>query len=179
MDERKASHLRLVSTRDAASGPDKASSDARGGVRRHAEQLALPYLDPFTIVFANVQSIDQATFANIMASLRPKWIIDARVTPRMDILAGTRSNAFKIFGSYGVEYVDLFGQLGLGTYRSADVNPNLWIDTVGEMIATSRKPMGPYLALFDNDNLMSASKIPFVTTLNKSLGQETSLALFP
>jgi hypothetical protein len=131
-----------------------------------AEQLSLPYLEPSTIVLANVDDVGTSQFIEILQSIKPKWIVDARVAPRFDTIAGTRSHAFRMFQWLHANYFDLFGQLGLASYRTANTNPEFWGEPMFRMIRASNTPHGPFLILFESRELIEASKAILVGKFN-------------
>ncbi|MBS0251607.1 MAG: hypothetical protein JSR78_11160 [Proteobacteria bacterium] len=156
------SHLRLVTTtKDAPS--EIIRRDVRtaklGVARRPHEQLALPYLDSFTVVLAHVESLSHLKkFSAALDWIGPKWIIDVRSTPRLDVLGGSRSHAFHMFEMRRINYVDLFGQLGIGSDRSYKARPSAWMELFGQIVKESAAPNGPFLLLFDNDDLLSSAR---------------------
>ena len=173
--DKNTTYLRLVEQTDAE--PPKKEKVTKSIFHRKEQQLALPYRDPSVAVFADVKDIEVGGFAELLSSLSPKWIIDARTTPRLDMLGGSRSNAFKLFDSNDAEYVDLFGQLGLATCRSADANPASWAVVVGEIIRSSGKPFGPFLILFDNTELLKAAADALPSSLHSTLGRAISCSV--
>lgn len=173
MQERKSPYLKVVSSRRDGQGPLIGAND----LRPSPEQLSLPYPDPFTVLIAHVENLKPENFLRIVGTLRPRWIIDARIAPRMDVVAGSRSYAFSLFHSHQIEYVDLFGKLGLSTSRSVEINPALWVEKVGHLIKSSRHPVGPFLVLFDRWDLFNAAKLPFATEFGAALGRPISLAV--
>lgn len=122
------------------------------------EQLALPYMEQYSIVLANVDQLDRYEFFDFVFSISPRWIIDIRVSPRFDRVAGTRSNAFRIFSSIGATYVDLLGQLKVSSYATTEVSPNYWGRPIFQMISETKVPHGPFLLLFERTEVLMASK---------------------
>ncbi|WP_374652216.1 hypothetical protein [Dongia sp.] len=155
--ERIVSHLKLVSSNTEAD--HEVSLLAHSAESKSAQgQLALPYHDAFSVLLLDVRRLNFGRFVDVLNSTRPNWIIDVRVTPRMDLLAGNRQHALKIFSSHNAEYVDLFGKLGLHSYQSAEANPALWSKTIGEIVLNSRRPSGPFIVLFDDDKQFEFAK---------------------
>lgn len=169
-----APYLRLVDEADSARSTTR-NLNSRSGDRN--QQLALPYPDPFTAFFLDVNGIGVDRFVSLLRSMGPKWIIDARATPRLDMLGGSRSYAFRFFDNLGAEYVDLFGRLGLATYRSVDANPASWSDMVSRIVSSSARPFGPFLVLFDNADLLRASAEMLPQSLRRTLGRAVSCAV--
>lgn len=165
--KREGQHLRLVHDTDSSAYATPWRS----------EQLPLPYLDPYTVVLLDVEKFDVHAFGHLLESLRPKWIVDTRTAPRLDTLAGTRSFAFQLFEHYGATYVDLFGALGLATYRHSRANPASWGKGLGELFKNSTSPSGPYVLLFDNEDLMGASAKLLGPEIKSGLNKAVSVSL--
>lgn len=154
MSEKGKPFLRLVSNREAVEGEKKAIKSKR----RKSIQLGLPYEREHSVVFVDVNGVSSEQFYQLVMTLRPRWVVDARPAPRFDILLGSRRYAFKAFEVVGASYVDLFGELGVPTLRSTDVNPNLWSKRLAERIKVSCSPGGPYLFVFDDVALIEACR---------------------
>ncbi|MFN3828331.1 MAG: hypothetical protein ACK4NR_11995 [Micavibrio sp.] len=171
------SYLRLISdnTQSFNSGHEHFIKDC---VLKQPEQLALPYLDPFTLLLVNVEGMQVDNFSNLLQSFEPRWVIDARATPRMDVLGGTRSYAFNLFQTYNVQYVDLFGHLGLSTYRTVESNPIFFGDVISETFKKFKAVTGPFVMLFDNLDLMEQSRNVLPTPLTNFLGRDVSLTIY-
>lgn len=151
-NRREIPYLRLLPP-----GLSSPACQRRDGMRTET-QLSLPYFDTYTIVLANVENYTAWQFELALKAVKPRWVVDARVSPRFDSIAGTRSQAFRTFGNFGATYIDLFGQLGLYSYRDADVNPEFWGCKLFRMIQNSRDASGPFLILLEDTQLLEASK---------------------
>lgn len=147
MTQSSKGHLRLVSS-NAKLAP----------LYVEPEQLTLPYMEPSSIVLANVQHFDRYEFLRFLLSVRPHWIIDLRIAPRFDQIAGLRSNAFLIFSSLGATYIDLLGQMNVKSYSASEVSPNYWGRAIFQMIYDSKAHRGPFVFLFERTELLMASK---------------------
>lgn len=169
-------HLRLVSSTPSnnhISDIEEIASAKWSGAR----QLAFPYFDAFAFLLADVRRLDAYAFPELLKSSRPNWIFDVRVTPRMDLLAGTRQNAFSLISSINAEYVDLFGKLGLQSYLSAGANPGLWSREIGSVVLESRRPTGPFMVLMDDERLLEASRKLLPESLNAIFRKQVSVAV--
>jgi hypothetical protein len=152
MTDREApSHLRLVLTR-AEGNCDNAAKIGR----RTEKQLAFPYPETSTVFLVYVESMGRDEFARILGDFVPRWVIDVRAVPRLDIIAASRVSAFNLFEKAEATYVDLFGRLGIKSYRSAESNPAFWSSAVFNLLKNSDRK-GPYLFLFDNEQLMKTA----------------------
>lgn len=152
MTDREApSHLRLVLTR-AEDNCDNTTKAAR----KREKQLAFPYPETSTVFLVYVETIGRDEFARILGDSVPRWIIDVRAVPRLDTIAASRLSAFNLFEKTAATYVDLFGRLGIKSYRSAESNPAFWSSAVFNLLRNSDRK-GPYLFLFDNEQLMKTA----------------------
>jgi len=144
-------HLRLVVT----------NSERRAGNQMPAssvddQQLSFPYPEITAVIFVYLKDIGREEFADILGALRPRWVIDVRTVPRLDLIAASRPAAFALFEKAKATYVDLFGRLGIRTYRTAESNPAFWGRAVFDLLSNSER-MGPYLFLFDDEQLMESA----------------------
>lgn len=152
-------HLRLVHTSSAS------LAEKKGRGFRVPIQLTLPLPDAAVVLFVHEDALSKPNaFHRFLESVRPHWIFDARVTPRWDILSGTRLQAFRMFSELGTEYIDLFGRIGVSSYQSAEANPALWCHSVFDIISGARSTEGPFVFVFDNNDLLNVaiSLIPAV-----------------
>lgn len=162
-------HLRLVEE------PDKII-DAESLVKcREHQQLAFPYPEVSTAFFLRIDRFTREEFARTLGNLTPRWIIDVRAVPRLDTVARSRSSAFDLFANAKVEYIDLFGRLGIRSYKSADANPVFWSRTVLRILAASERK-GPYFFLFDDEELLFAADRILAPTLKSLVGSSTRIA---
>jgi len=176
MNERRerAPYLKLVATQKKKKVVKKASkSPQRAPRKRRVRQLSLLYADDSSVIAANVVEMQVAEFRELVFSVGPKWVVDTRVAPRLDQLAGDRGRALKLFHDVGSEYLDI----GLETYRTTDANPAYWAHEIGQVILSSGKPRGPFLVLFDNTSLMDASFDEIAEAFDKVLGVKISVSI--
>ncbi|MBF0132163.1 MAG: hypothetical protein HQL75_06200 [Magnetococcales bacterium] len=199
MPEPKKNHIRLVSVMEGRSPvprtrvvpcvPDlklvTVAGDAKkvGGGNRLTQnsclnlQYALSLDDPYTVILININRKDVHWFLDLLQSITPKLIIDARSVARLDVLCGTRANAFKVFKSRSVEYVDLFGQLGITTYQSDDAQPDHWCNKIGEVVPNISTIFGPVLVVFDKQDLLESSVEMIASEFRKLFKHEISLSV--
>ena len=165
MAERKgAFHLRLIFDREKAEEP----TDMCFGL---PEQIPLPYSDQGAFIFAFVAAMSWSDFVGLVTEGKALWVIDVRVAPRFDILGYSRAAAFKLFQEQNVTYIDLFGQLGVKSYRSVESNPTIWGDELCRLLAESGRG-GPYILLFDNHDLMVNANNILPRMIGGALGEE-------
>jgi hypothetical protein len=148
MTERLApSHLRLIATRDQ--DHDRAAKP----LPQRDKQLSFPYPEASTVFLVYIDLMGKDEFARIVGEYTPRWIIDVRAVPRLDTIAASRLSAFALFERAKASYVDLFGRLGIKSYRVAESNPAYWSSAVLDLLKNSDRK-GPYLFLFDNEQLL-------------------------
>lgn len=140
-------HLRLIATQEQ--DYDKALKSWTLQDR----QLCFPYPETSTVFLVYIESIGKDEFAQILGDYAPRWIIDVRAVPRLDTIAVSRLSAFTLFEKTKAFYIDLFGRLGIKTYSVAESNPAFWSSAVSELLKNSDR-RGPYLFLFDNEQLL-------------------------
>ena len=131
MSEKSRPFLRLIEKQVAAEPDRKSLSKPK---RRRPIQLGLPFVSANTVVFCDAERATSGQFYELLTLLKPRWIVDARSTPRFDILLGSRQFAFRAFAELAAIYVDLFGELGIATTCVVDVNPSLWSGKLAERI---------------------------------------------
>ncbi len=169
MSERETTHLRLVATKADA---DKTAAKP---VPPQGLQLAFPYPEASTVVFLYVAALGRDEFARIIGDYTPRWIIDVRVVPRLDTLATSRRSAFMLFDRSKAAYIDLFGRLGIKSYRAAESNPAFWGSAVYDLLKQSNRK-GPYLFLFDNEQLMASADHVLPSVIKPVIGKAAHFA---
>jgi len=169
MKERETKHLRLIVTRSES---DKTAAKPKPS---QAYQLAFPYPETSTVVFLYVATLERDEFAKIIGDYAPRWIIDVRAVPRLDIIAASRRSAFVLFERTKAHYVDLFGRLGIKSYRAAESNPAFWGGAVCDLLEHSSQK-GPYLFLFDNEELMDSADYILPNIIKPAIGKAAQFA---
>ena len=144
--KRRGSHLRLVSVQQPESEPSAQET-------LDPSQPSLPFPDASAFVFVYVSSMNDEQFRNVIDRCFSSWIVDVRAVPRFDVIAGSRQSAFKLFQQSNAKYIDLFGRLGIQSYRSEESDPKNWATDVSEMLENTQRT-GPCVFLFDDENLM-------------------------
>jgi hypothetical protein len=160
------SHIRLIWD---------ASSQVEFNDRRSETQLDLPLYDAFHILLWDIGKVDRDSFLSVLQDFRPEWVVDVRIAPRFDRLAGGRHFAFNALENLGIRYVDLFGVLGLKTYQDVDINPSCWSRELANKVAQTHCS-GPYLFLFDNRQLLDAAGVPILESFKKVISDSVSLS---
>ncbi|MGJ0620446.1 MAG: hypothetical protein ACR65Z_06995 [Methylocystis sp.] len=170
MSERETMHLRLVFTR-----PEAVDKTAAKSTPSRGHQLAFPYPEASTVVFLDVTAIGRDEFARIIGDYSPGWIIDVRVVPRLDTLALSRRSAFMLFDRSRAHYVDLFGRLGIKSYRAVESNPVFWGSAIYDLLKQSNRK-GPYLLMFDNEQLMASADHVLPGIIKPAIGKAAQFA---
>lgn len=169
MNNREVPHLRLIVTRTDGTGKTARSSMPRG------HQLAFPYPKTSTVVFLHVATIRRDEFTKILGDYMPRWIIDVRAVPRLDTIADSRRSAFTLFERARASYVDLFGRLGIKSYGAVESNPAFWSSAVSDLLLQSDRT-GPYLFLFDNEQLLSSADRILPAVIKRVVGKAAHFA---
>ena len=139
-------HLRLI----PGKGTDATTS---GEVILGPRQLSLRFPDSLAFFFVCVASMDIDEFFSVIDRCRSSWIIDVRAVPRFDIITTSRRSAFKLFQMTDATYIDLFGRLGIQSYRSEESDPTKWGMAIRDLLKEAKRK-GPYVFLFDNQELL-------------------------
>lgn len=158
-------HLRLVPASDKA-----AEAAAATGAGSGERQLSLPYLDTSSVFLVNVSSLRTSDFSSMLERLCPRWVFDVRAVPRFDTLASSRASAFALFDKTKSHYVDVFGRLGIKSYRSVESNPIYWSDTIVGILKTQSRS-GPYFFLFDDEPLLRTSDNILPSVMEGTVGR--------
>lgn len=143
-------------------------------IQKHevGEQLALNFFGVPELLFVKESDIlATGVFANLLESVRPHWLFDIRITPRLDFLAPNRSLAFKHFIDMKLDYIDIFGVLGTHSYRTEEARPESWGYYVASVLSEATTKNGPYMFIFDNEEIMKLSE----NTVPSVLKKETDL----
>ncbi len=140
-------HLRLVLT------INRGQETTDKPLRPQEKQLCFPYPEESTVFLIYLDSIGRDQFARIMGDFIPRWIIDVRAVPRLDNIAASRLSAFTLFERTKASYIDLFGRLGIRSYRVAESHPTYWSRALFDVLKNADRT-GPYFFLFDNKDLL-------------------------
>ena len=123
------------------------------------EQLALNLSEgPELLLIRESDILESSAFSNLIESIKPRWLFDVRITPRLDFLAPNRSLAFKHFFEMNLAYIDIFGALGAQSYRTEESRPESWGHFVAAILSESAIKCGPYMFIFDNDEVLKRSR---------------------
>jgi len=165
-------HLRLVAT---PSEERKTVTTGTKGSGKREKQLAFPYPESSTVYFVYVDAIGHEEFSRIVGDYIPRWIFDVRTVPRLDTITASRSSAFRLFEKFKTTYVDLFGRLGIKSYRDAESNPVFWATAVFDLLKNSERK-GPYIFLFDNEQMMTSADYVLPDIFEPAVGNAVRVA---
>ncbi len=169
MIPKNAPWLRLVyDSADLPAYPSARNSDNR--------QLSLPFPAPDIVVILDVAEFEFSSFRRALSHLKPKWLFDIRAAPRLDRIAGGRIHAFREFERIGIQYIDIFGLLGISNYKNAASNPVFWTPIVEEFLRGSESMAGPYMALLDDATLINTVSKCFASSISHVTGRDVSLS---
>lgn len=169
-------NLKLVTVADNARGVDGGNKSTQNSGLK-SQQFAFDFDDPYTVILININRKSIHWFLDFLQSITPKFIIDARSVARLDVLCGTRANAFKVFKSRSVEYVNLFGRLGITTYQADDAQPDHWCNRIGEVVPNISTIFGPVIVVFDKQGLLESSVEIIASEFRKLFKHEISLSV--
>jgi hypothetical protein len=143
--------------------------------RRENHQLTFPYPEESTVFFVFIKTMNRDEFLRIIGDYSLRWIIDVRAVPRLDTIAGSHISAFQLFEKSKASYVDLFGKLGIRSYRSADSNPAVRGLAVSDILKNSERK-GPYLFLFDNEDVFETADRLLPNMIKPVIGKRARFA---
>lgn len=151
MTTTRPTHLQLISSTENLSKEATPSHS-------ESKQLELSLPDDQSVIMITAQAVSPRAFYTFLDEVAPKLLFDARVVPRLDLLAGSRQQAFQWFSEHGCCYVDLFGRLSVVSRHSASVNPAIWTEACIDLLKSKRNRCGPYVFIFDDDEVLAAAE---------------------
>jgi hypothetical protein len=161
-------HLRLISNR----------TDAQKSIPLNAniEQLSFPFEELTDVLFVKESDIlRNGEFSLLLDTIKPRWLFDIRITPRLDFLAN-RASAFRKFNEMNLEYVDILGSVGVSSYSSNESAPEIWGTIVISALNKPSVPMKPCIFIFDNEMILKRSE-RVLNSLFKSTSKLSSLRI--
>ena len=136
-----ATHLRLVK--------NELELKKESAQKENSPQLSFPFNGPNQIFIIHQSEISyQAEFIDFLTTYSPKYFFDLRLAPRMDLIAGSRVQAFEKFNQLNIEYLDICGRAGVPT--QGDFLEKCF-SYFCEIFSKENPPAGPHLFIFDND----------------------------
>lgn len=147
-------HLTLIS-----GGAENFSKGTREKKDHVSEQLSL--FDDYTnsIVFSLEKNILRGQeFIKVVDKYNPKVFFDLRIAPRLDFVASSRVNAFKVFRDLDISYFDIFGSVGVNSYDVIHAAPEFWGGVIVECLLSVRSKNLNCIFLFDNADILNRSQ---------------------
>lgn len=95
-------YLRLVYERDKESRINICDRVAVSSIQMNL----FPERQPNLIVFLSPSGLSETEFVKIFDSVKPKFVVDIRTVPRMDIGTLNRGKVFLMFDEFGSSYID-------------------------------------------------------------------------
>lgn len=115
-------------------------------------QLNLFLNDEYHLVLIQEASINIDTFTDFLIEIKPRWIFDARPSPRLDILAGSRKEAFELFSEIDTNYISLYTRLKESIELSNEGSP-WWIEPLATHFNKLGSFIGPSIFIADDNQI--------------------------
>ncbi|MFZ6710136.1 hypothetical protein [Undibacterium sp. TC9W] len=145
-------HLRLVSDSSRKNQTVKP-------VNGQSEQLTFSFSETSEMTFVReIDILRTNEFSFIIENIKPRWLFDVRITPRLDFVASSRAKAFKLFEQCQIDYVDIMGAIGVETYNKEESFPEYWGTLVTSILKEAEIARGPYVFIFDNETILRRSQ---------------------
>ena len=150
---------------------------ARSRRRKLAHQLTLSFSSPDTLMALDASQVSREVLLDMLSQTPPAWLFDLRNSPRLDRIAGNRAQAFALFSSKGVQYVDVFGITGTSSRTTLDRNPISWLPIVHTRLLASDRKRGPFLALFETRNELLNAAPYLADVIAGAVGRKIDLSV--
>lgn len=121
-----------------------------------------------TLVFLKESEIcDKQAFVKLAEKLNPLYIIDLRSVQRLDVIAGSRPKAFKLFDNFKIKYLDFYGR---SNYKNDDcISLESALTSYLEFLMPDHcEHVRPFVIFFDDDTLLQTMKQNLPERLHKS-----------
>ncbi|MFB4403090.1 hypothetical protein [Pseudomonas inefficax] len=121
-----------------------------------------------TLVFLKESEIsDKQAFVKLAEKINPLYIIDLRSVQRLDVIAGSRPKAFKLFDNFKIKYLDFYGR---SNYKSDDCISieNALISYLENLLPDRCEHVRPFVIFFDDETLLQTMKQNLPERLHKS-----------
>ncbi len=111
----------------------------------------------------------KGAFAEFAKKYRPLCMLDMRTAPRLDLFAGSRLLAFKLFDEMKMSYFDFFGRAGIYSKENIDNLSSHLAEALNSFDQDSDTKNRPLVLFFDNDELLKQCKTEIDGALIKCL----------
>lgn len=110
-----------------------------------------PLIDPHFVVLMQESEVSNAgDFVRFLDSFRPQAILDLRLSPRLDFVEGSRTRTFRTFDRLSVQYIDVFGRLGVFSRQDLYNLECIKEKRLASFIDVTVKDDRPVVCLFDD-----------------------------
>jgi hypothetical protein len=149
---RDSPHLRLIADNRR---PTEGVTDSIS--KSSQSQLSFEFSQFFRCAFVREADIlKNGAFLLTLEKMRPDFLFDIRLAPRLDFVAANRLLAFQEFRNLNVEYIDVVGACGVNELNETPM-PECWVSIVDEKLNFSRNATTSIIFVFDNDAVFRRS----------------------
>lgn len=111
-----------------------------------------------TLIFLKESEIsDKEAFVRLAEKLNPLYIIDLRSVQRLDLIAGSRPRAFKLFENFKIKYLDFYGRSNYSTDDCISIE-NAFTSYLEHLLPDQCNYDRPFVLFFDDESLLQAMK---------------------
>lgn len=140
-----------------------------------AKENSEPLNDRHFLVLMNESDVSKTgEFLRFLDSYRPKLILDLRISPRLDFVAGSRVRTFRAFGEFSVQYIDVLGRLGVYSredFLSLKNNSSGMLDSLVHSDENDDRPM---VCLFDDTEVFKRCRKIFKDDIQTYVQERSS-----
>lgn len=142
--------ISLAGARQAKAVANDPALSAGGEETSGSKQLSLSFGAIDHLLVVDVRNfVGQDDFLYFCNDLMPSVVVDLRVAPRLDFIRPSRKQAFELFDTLSLEYVDVLGRLNIFSCDVSDA-AMLEIITAVDKLTELTRTHGPVVALTDN-----------------------------
>ncbi|MGF6540555.1 hypothetical protein OKW32_003841 [Paraburkholderia youngii] len=95
-----------------------------------------------------------ASFIRFAKDFKPGFFLDLRIAPRLDFLAGSRLQAFRLFHELDIEYVDVLGRLGIDSKEDFSSLDEAQSAELASWIESNFNDERPLVCFFDDAEVL-------------------------
>lgn len=109
----------------------------------------------FLVLIDESDVSETGVFLQFLRSFRPKAVLDLRISPRLDFVAGSRARTFRTFDDLSVEYVDVLGRLDVYSRNDFLALKTHKTNILATLIDTDENNNRPVVCLFDDTEILA------------------------
>lgn len=129
--------------------------------------------EPVIVFMRESELQKKGAFAEFARRYHPQCVLDMRTAPRLDLFAGSRLLAFKLFEEMQMEYFDFFGRAGIYAKENiVDLNAHL-SNALIAFHAKIKHNNRPLVLFFDSDDLLKICRNDVPNIFLKHLNLKT------